>query len=128
MSCARSSGLPIVEATTPPVLTLTGPVTREQVAGLADDVRGLLEAGHAGIVVCDVAGIGPPGLAAVELLARLQLAARRAGGRIRLRAPDPALRALLDLVGVPVEVEGEVEEGEPALGVEVEVESGETAV
>jgi ABC-type transporter Mla MlaB component len=128
MSCARSSGLPIVEATTPPVLTLTGPVTREQVAGLADEVRGLLEDGRAGIVVCDVAGIGPPGLAAVELLARLQLAARRAGGRIRLRAPDPALRALLDLVGVPVEVEGEVEEGEPALGVEVEVESGETAV
>ncbi|MDX2675548.1 STAS domain-containing protein [Streptomyces sp. NY05-11A] len=128
MSCARSSGLPVVEATTPPVLTLTGPVTREQVAGLADDVRSLLKAGPAGIVVCDVAGIGPPGLAAVELLARLQLAARRAGGRIRLRAPDPALRALLDLVGVPVEVEGEAEEGEPALGVEVEVETGETAV
>ncbi|MFI5793344.1 STAS domain-containing protein [Streptomyces sp. NPDC051677] len=128
MSCARPHGLPIVEATTPPVLTLIGPVTREQVAGPADDVRRLLEAGGAGIVVCDCAGIGPPGLAAVELLARLQLAARRAGGRIRLRAPDPALRALLDLVGVPVEVEGEVEEGEPALRVEVEVESGETAV
>lgn len=117
-----------MDSETPPVLTLRGPVARDQAAGLADDVRALLKAAGGGALVCDVAGIGPPGLAVVELLARLQLAARRAGGRIRLRAPDPALRALLDLVGVPVEVEGEVEEGEPALGVEVEVESGEAAV
>ncbi|WP_327317447.1 STAS domain-containing protein [Streptomyces sp. NBC_01235] len=128
MSCGRSSGLQIVEATTPPVLTLTGPVTRPQVTGLADDVRALIEAAGAAVVICDVAGIGPPGLAVVDLLARLQLAARRAGGWIRLRGPDPALRALLDLVDLPIQVEGEVEEGEPALGVEVEVESGEAAV
>ncbi|WP_416977020.1 STAS domain-containing protein [Streptomyces sp. T028] len=113
---------------TPPVLALTGPITPDHVAGLADDVRALLAAGDGGVVVCDVSGLGPPGLAVVDLLARLQLAARRAGGRIRLRAPDPALRALLHLVGLPVEVEGEVEEGEPALGVEVEVEPGEAAV
>ncbi|WP_159056240.1 STAS domain-containing protein [Streptomyces sp. DSM 15324] len=114
---------------TPPVLALTGPVTRERAAGFADAVRALLTAGDGGVVVCDVSGLGgPPGLAVVELLARLQLAARRAGGRIRLRGPDPGLRALLDLVGLPVEVEGEAEEGEPALGVEVEVEPGEAAV
>ncbi|SER38039.1 ABC-type transporter Mla maintaining outer membrane lipid asymmetry, MlaB component, contains STAS domain [Streptomyces sp. yr375] len=121
-----------MEATTPPVLVLTGPVTRTRVTGLADDVRALLEGGAAGVVVCDVAGVGPPGLAVVELVARLQLAARRAGGRIRLRAPEPALRALLDLVGLAVDVveemEGEAEEGEPACGVEVEVETGEAAV
>lgn len=110
------------------MLTLTGPVAREQATGLGDAVFALLADAEAGVVVCDVAGIGPPGLAAVELLARLQLAARRAGGRIRLRGPDPALRALLDLVGLPVEVEGEAEEGEPALGVEVEVEPGEAAL
>lgn len=114
------------------MLTLTGPVAREQATGLGDAVFALLagsgSGSDAGVVVCDVAGIGPPGLAAVDLLARLQLAARRAGGRIRLRAPDPALRALLDLVGLPVEVEGEAEEGEPALGVEVEVEPGEAAL
>ncbi len=112
------------------MLTLTGPVAREQATGLGDAVFALLAGPGAGarVVVCDVAGIGPPGLAAVDLLARLQLAARRAGGRIRLRAPDPALRALLDLVGLPVEVEGEAEEGEPALGVEVEVEPGEAAL
>ncbi|MFD9391715.1 STAS domain-containing protein [Streptomyces sp. NPDC060000] len=128
MSWAPRPGLPVVEATTPPVLTLTGPVTRSRVTELGDDVRALLEASGAVVVVCDVAGIGPPGLLAVDLLARLQLAARRAGGRIRLRAPDPALRALLDLAGLRFEVEGQAEEGEPALGVEVEVEPGEAAV
>ncbi|WP_314221171.1 STAS domain-containing protein [Streptomyces zaehneri] len=128
MSWAPRAGLPIVESTTPPVFTLTGPVTRPRVTGLVDDVRALMEATGAGVVVCDVAGIGPPGLTAVDLLARLRLAARRAGGHLRLRDPDPALRALLDLVGLRFEVEGEVEEREPALGVEVEVEPGEAAV
>ncbi|MEU1182116.1 STAS domain-containing protein [Streptomyces sp. NPDC005820] len=128
MSWTRPPGLPHVDPKTPPVLALTGPLTRDRVAGLSDDVRALLAAGGGGVVVCEVSGIGPPGLAAVDLLARLQLAARRAGGRIRLRDPDPALRALLDLVGLPVEVEGETEEREPPLGVEVEVEPGEAAV
>lgn len=107
---------------------LTGPVTRNEVAGLCDDVRALLEATGAGAVVCDVAGLGPPGLGAVELLARLELAARRSGGRIRLRDPSPALHALLDLVGLRLESEGQPEQREPSLGVEEEVEPGEAAV
>ncbi|GGW36010.1 STAS domain-containing protein [Streptomyces caelestis] len=110
------------------MLVLPGPVARDEVSGLSDDVRALLRAGRARVVVCDVGGLGPPGLAAVDLLARLQLAARRAGGRIRLRDPDPALRALLDLVGLRFEVEGQVEEREPALGVEEAVEPGDPAV
>lgn len=128
MSYRAAPGLPLVDATTPPVLALAGPVTPDQVAGLCDDLRVLLEGTGARLVVCDVAGLGPPGLLAVDLLARLQLAARRAGGRIRLRDPAPALCALLGLVGLRFEVEGEAEEGEPALGVEEEVESGEAAV
>ncbi|MBO4257604.1 STAS domain-containing protein [Streptomyces griseorubiginosus] len=128
MSSARPPGLPVVDAMTPAVLVLPGPVTRDEVAGLCDDVRALLEAGGAGVVVVDVAGIGPPGLAAVDLLARLQLAARRAGGRIRLRDPAPSLRALLDLAGLRFEVEGQPEQREPPLGVEEEVEPGEPAV
>jgi len=128
MSSDRAPGLPVVDAMTPAVLVLPGPVTRDEVAGLCDDVRALLEAGGAGVVVVDVAGIGPPGLAAVDLLARLQLAARRAGGRIRLRDPAPSLRALLDLVGLRFEVEGQPEQREPPLGVEEEVEPGEPAV
>ncbi len=78
--------------------------------------------------MCDVAGIGPPGLAAVDALARMQLTARRAGGRIRLRDPAPALGALLRLVGLAFEVEGQAEEGEPAGGVQEAVESGDPAL
>ncbi|MGW3124487.1 STAS domain-containing protein [Streptomyces sp. NPDC001107] len=129
MSSARPSGLPLVDATTPAVLVLSGPVTRDEVSGLCDDVRALLEATGAGaVVVVDVAAIGPPGLGAVDLLARLELAARRAGGRIRLRDPAPSLHALLDLVGLRFEVEGQAEQREPALRVEEEVEPGEPAV
>ncbi|MFI0514248.1 ABC-type transporter Mla MlaB component [Streptomyces canus] len=128
MSCAHPVGLPIVDAMTPAVLVLAGPVTRDEVRGLSDEVRALLRTTRAGVVVCDVAGLGPPGLGTVDLLARLQLAARRAGGRIRLREPDPGLHALLDLVGLRFEVEGQAEQREPARGVEEEVEPGEPAV
>ena len=113
---------------TPAVLVLAGPVTRDEVTGLGDEVRALLRTTRAGVVVCDVAGLGPPGLGTVDLLARLQLAARRAGGRIRLRDPDPALHALLDLIGLRFEVEGHAEQREPPLRVEEEVEPGEPAV
>ncbi|SOD84221.1 ABC-type transporter Mla maintaining outer membrane lipid asymmetry, MlaB component, contains STAS domain [Streptomyces sp. Ag109_G2-15] len=117
-----------MDAKTPAVLVLAGPVTRDEVPGLCDDVRELLEATGAAVVVCDVGGLGPPGLGTVELLARLELAARRAGGRIRLRDPDPALHALLDLVGLRFQMEGQAEEREPPLGVEEEVEPGQPAV
>ena len=125
MSSAPPAGLPSVDATTPAVLALPGPVRRDDAPRLCDDVRALLEATGDGVVVCDVAGIGPPGLAAVDVLARLELAARRAGGRIRLRDPDPALRALLDLVGLRFEAEGQPEEREPAGGVQEAVEAGD---
>ncbi|MFE3637280.1 STAS domain-containing protein [Streptomyces sp. NPDC059168] len=127
MSCVRAAGLPHVDAKTPAVLVLNGPVTRAEAAGLCADVRALLEGGGAAAVVCDVAGLGPPGLRSVDLLGRLELAARRAGGRIRLRDPDPALHALLDLVGLRFQVEGQTEEREPARGVEEAVETGDPA-
>ncbi|MFI9807822.1 STAS domain-containing protein [Streptomyces sp. NPDC052301] len=117
-----------MDARTPAVLVLRGPVARDEVPGLCADARALLKGGGADVVVCDVGGLGPPGLAVVDLLARLELTARRAGGRIRLRDADPALHALLDLVGLRFQVEGQVEEGEPALGVEEAVESGDPAV
>ena len=43
---------------------------------------------------------GPPDLALVDALARLQLAARRRGCSIQLRDPCEELRELLDLVGL----------------------------
>ncbi|MFJ7148786.1 STAS domain-containing protein [Streptomyces sp. NPDC100445] len=128
MSSGRSVGLSGVDAETPAVLVLPWPVGRDEVSGLCSDVRALLADGGGGHVVCDVGGLGPPGLAAVDLLARLELAARRAGGRISLRGAAPALHALLDLVGLRFQVEGQSEQGEPAPGVEEAVETGDPAV
>ncbi|MFJ8358917.1 STAS domain-containing protein [Streptomyces sp. NPDC093984] len=127
MICRRPPGQPSVDADTPPVLVLAGLVAPDEVARLGDDVRGLLEDSGGGVVVCDVGALRPVQLATVEVLARLQLAARRAGGRIRLRDPAPALRALLDLVGLPFELEGQAEQREPALGVQEAVEPGDPA-
>lgn len=67
----------------------------------------------------ELGGPGRPDLAAVDVLARLQLAARRAGGRIRLVAVSPELAELLDLAGLRREVGGQPEGGE-----EVGVEEG----
>ncbi|MER6382753.1 STAS domain-containing protein [Streptomyces sp. NPDC001250] len=128
MSSVCPVGLPHVDAETPAVIVLPGPVTRDDVAGLCERVRTLLAGDGARVVVCDVGGLGPPGLAVVDLLARLELAARRSGGRIRLRDPDPALLGLLGLVGLRFQVEGQAEEREPPLGVEEAVETGDPAV
>lgn len=134
-----------MDSTKPAVLVLPGLVTRDEVPRLCEAVRVLLGTTGAGVVVCDVAGLGPPGLTAVDALARMELAARREGGRIRLAGPDPALRALLDLVGLrfeacdgagladsgslgPVEAEGESEEREPAGRVQEAVEPGDPAL
>ncbi|WP_074993082.1 STAS domain-containing protein [Streptomyces misionensis] len=110
-----------------PVLVLPGTAGRDEVPVLCAAVRAALERTGARTVVCDVGALGPPGLAEVDLLARLELAARRAGGRIRLRAPAPALRALLALAGLRFQMEGQTEEREPAPGVEEAVETGDPA-
>ncbi len=50
-------------------------------------------------VLCDVAGVAAD-VATVEALARLQLAARRSGRRIRLHHCSEELRALIALMGL----------------------------
>ncbi|SEN33962.1 hypothetical protein [Actinacidiphila rubida] len=80
------------------------------------------------LVTVDVSGLPaaaePPdsqalgGLGAVAALARLRLAARRTGHRVRLRGASADLRALVELAGLAGEFEWEAEEGEQVLGVE----------
>lgn len=69
-------------------------------AVLCAQVRRLLSRGDVDIVTCDLRD-AVPDLGAVDALARLQLTARRMGGRIRLRAAPPDLVELIDWVGVP---------------------------
>ncbi|MFD5411683.1 STAS domain-containing protein [Streptomyces nojiriensis] len=82
--------------------------------------------GGATAVECDAGAVTAPDLAAVEALARLRLTARGHGG-FTVTGADPALRALLDLVGL-VELLGEAEQREPPCGVQEGVEPDDLAV
>jgi ABC-type transporter Mla MlaB component len=95
-------------------LVIDGPIDGADVFGLADHVRALLEGSGADPVVCDVAGLRGDHLAAVAVLARLQLTARRLGGHIQVRNASPELHDMLALVGL-CEVVG----ARPPLGVEM---------
>jgi len=55
-----------------------------------------------------------PDLAAVDDLARVALQAARLGGRVTLREVSPAMRALLDLAGFGVKMDGQAEPAEEA--------------
>lgn len=67
-------------------------------------------------------GFGEPDLDTLDAVARLLLAARRAGERLVVVEAVPALWELLELAGLPVEVEVEVggqpEAGEHLSGIE----------
>ena len=71
-------------------------------------------------------------LAAVEALARLQLAARRKGLDLRLHVVSRELRDLIQLAGLTqvlgVEPRGQPEEREQRVGVEEEGELGDAIV
>lgn len=100
----------------PAVLPLPAAIREEEVDVLRAHVRARLRPG--GVVVCDARGIGGLGLGAVELLARLELTAMRAGGHIRVTGASPGLRALLELLGLRIQLGGEAEEREEAVRVQ----------
>jgi ABC-type transporter Mla MlaB component len=76
-----------------------GPIAREDLPGLCARIRFLLEGSGAKDAICDVATVAPDAVT-VEALARLQLAARRFGCRIRLRRASPQLRELVCFMGL----------------------------
>jgi hypothetical protein len=80
--------------------------------------------GPGGVERCTWALSGPgcPDLTVVDSLARLRLAAGRAGGTIVLRDLSVDLAGLLDLVGLRREVGGQPELGKDPLGVEEDVQ------
>lgn len=67
---------------------------------------------------------GAAGLGTVDAVARVSLMARRQGWRMVLHPGSGELRALLELAGLGVEVQGQAEHGEEPLGVQEEEEEG----
>lgn len=78
---------------------IRGPIARADLPGLCDRVCMLLGAPSPDVALCDVTGIDPDAVT-VDALARLQLAARRNGCRVRLRHASPELRDLVDFMGL----------------------------
>jgi hypothetical protein len=72
--------------------------------------------GPGAVVPCDARHLQGSAVDVLDALARLQLAARRAGGEIRLRGADDDLLRLLEVTGLAavVRVEREPEPGEEA--------------
>jgi anti-anti-sigma regulatory factor len=81
-------------------------------------------------IVCDVSGLAPDA-SALDLLARLQLTARRHGLDLRLRHVSQELNDLLELAGLQVvlrvETSGQAEERKECRGVEEERELDDPA-
>lgn len=76
-----------------------GPLQRSDLPGLYDRVCALLARSEAPLALCDVAGVQADAVAA-DALARLQLAAKRRGCRVRLTGCSPELRTLIEFLGL----------------------------
>ena len=109
-------------------LVVAGRIARADVGALCDRVRALLEESRAELLVCEVAAAADPDLVTVELLARLQLVARRLGRQVRLSRAPAGLVELLAFLGLDevlqsrngsrLQPERQSEEREQALRVE----------
>ena len=90
-----------MEASAPSTVSLSirGPLRRSDLPGLCARLCGLLARAERGPVDCHVAGIAADAVA-IDALARLQLAARRHGCRVRLRGASPELTALVAFLGL----------------------------
>jgi ABC-type transporter Mla MlaB component len=78
---------------------IRGPLARADLPGLSERVCELLRGSGAAIAFCDVRGIDPDAVT-VDALARLQLAARRHGCRVRLLGCSRELLDLLAFMGL----------------------------
>jgi len=118
-------------------LIFGGPIARDEIQDVCERARTLLERREAEIVVCEVSALDPDAIT-IDVLARVQLTARRRGRRIELEGVGVELRELLVFAGLGdvlplvaasgVEPRGQLEEREQALGVEEEADPGDRAV
>jgi ABC-type transporter Mla MlaB component len=78
---------------------IRGPIARADLPGLSDRVCELLRASAAEVVLCDVCGMEADAVT-VDVLARLQLLARRHGCQVRLRGASSELCGLIAFMGL----------------------------
>lgn len=78
---------------------IEGPIARADLPGLCDRVCALLERSDARVALCDVSGVDVDAVT-VDALARLQLAARRHGCKVRLRHASSELLELVAFMGL----------------------------
>ena len=117
------------------VVSIEGRVARAGIPWLCDRVHRLLEGCEGDLVICDVTGLAETDAVVVEALARLQLTAARLGGRMFVRHAGRELLGLVAFMGLagviaaelPLELAGQAEEREQALGVEEERDPADLA-
>jgi ABC-type transporter Mla MlaB component len=118
------------------IVVIEGPIARAEIPALCERVRASLEASHPGPVDCDVGTMDPDAMT-VEVMARLQLTARRLGRPVRFTDAPPALQDLVCLLGLDevlpcrasgLEPSGQAEEREQARGIQEERDPGDPAV
>jgi ABC-type transporter Mla MlaB component len=80
-------------------LRIEGPLERSELPRLFERTCSLLTGAAVAELRCDVAGVLADAVA-VDALARLALAARRAGCEVRLRGASPELLSLVALMGL----------------------------
>jgi ABC-type transporter Mla MlaB component len=78
---------------------ISGPITRSDLPGLCERLCAALTRSGAELARCNVSGADPDAVT-VDALARLQLAARRCGCRVRLCNTSVALAELVELMGL----------------------------
>ena len=90
LSFPRSAGLTGVPTTGPHevAFAISGPIARADLPGLCERVCSDPPRRAAAVARCDVSGVEPDAVC-VDALARLQLAARRRGCRVRLENASP---------------------------------------
>jgi anti-anti-sigma regulatory factor len=82
------------------VFTLGERIQPSDIGKLCEALRLLLEGSSCEVVICDVGAVPAPDAATIDALARLQLTARRLGGRVLLLRPGEDVLRLLDLMGL----------------------------
>jgi anti-anti-sigma regulatory factor len=126
-----------------PVFVVGPSARRADVPVLSERLAAIVRDSPADVVICDVRAITSPDASTIDVLARLQLMARRLGCGIHLYGAHPRLRDLLLLTGLSealpllpdpppglgsvdlVQVGREAEEREDLLDVEERVDPGD---